>query len=207
MKYKVTEIFPTKILLVNVSDEITHEDKNLLVESVDDLYQKGCWDKDEEKPKYQTYTFLFNEKTPDIWTNSKPYLWAKLKKTFINSCYLYLETIDDFISEKKNCNIHSVRAWCYKSNSDNVAENYNPMHSHFPSFLSGIFYLKMPQDVNHVIGTEFENTNNFSIRNTIVLNDEFCWTIFPGHLKHRACQINSNEYRYVIAADCYVSRY
>lgn len=199
MKYKKIEIFPTSILLVHVGDEITQEDRELMVRSVDELYEKDLWDKDTSKPRFQTFAVLFKDSAPPVW--------HKLRQTFIEACNLYIKTVEDVVPNKDNLKIDHVRAWCYKSSRETIPDDRNPMHSHRPSFLSGVFYLKIP-DGEHTVGTEFGDPLGISFgktRDVIVTNSEFCWTIFPGHLPHRACQIDTIESRYVIAADCFVS--
>ena len=75
MKYKKIEIFPTSILLVHVGDEITDEDRNNMIKSVDELYDRDLWDKDSQKPRFQTFAILFKDSAPPVW--------QKLKKPFI----------------------------------------------------------------------------------------------------------------------------
>lgn len=200
MKFRTLQIFPTTVLLSHVGEEITLEDRALMVKSVDELYNKDSWDKDPLKPRYQTYAVLFKDSAPPIW--------QKLRQSFIDSCRLYINTVENFVNNPKQIDIHSVRAWCYKSNASTIPDKINPMHTHRPSFLSGVFYLKIPVGRNHTVGTEFGDPLGLPLghnRDVIVTNEESCWTIFPGWMPHRAKQIESEEWRYVIAADCYVA--
>jgi hypothetical protein len=199
MRYQSVEVFPTTILKVDVENAITAEDREMMVRSVDQLYDRGDWDKDPLKPQYQTHPILFSDQAPPIW--------HKLRQTFIDACYLYLKAVEDVHQFQANINILQVRAWCYKSDRETKQQRNNPMHTHRPSYLSGVYYLKLPNDSEDTVGTEFGDIKGITLgasRDVIVTNDLNCWSIFPGGMPHRAVQIDSDLPRYVIAADAFV---
>ena len=82
----------------------------------------------------------------------------------------------------------------------------NPMHNHTPSYLSGVFYLRIPGDLS-VGGTEFfDPRSNIGrgMRDIEIKPINLSWVIFPGWLDHSAGTVDSDEWRYTIAEDSYV---
>lgn len=201
MKYQKIEIFPTRMLKVDVRDELTLDDRNLMVKLVDILYDQDQWDKNPLSPRFQTHAILFQESAPEVW--------QKLKKSFLEACEIYIKSVENFFEKPEQIKLLYSRAWCYKSNIDTVNKGNLPWHVHRSSFLSGIYYLQAPEDEANKMSTEFSDPLGLSMghtRDVSLLNEIGCWTIFPGWLPHRAQQVETKEYRYTIAADCYAAQ-
>jgi|GEM_PF-3390091 len=198
-QYKCDAIFPTNVLQIDFSDVITKEDQELMTKSVDELIEGGCYEKTPYHPKYQTKFILFNDSAPKIW--------LKLKQTFIESCYFYIKNVDHFTNNTDSMRVIDTHAWCYKGWKSLNEEQNNPWHNHNPAFLAGVFYLKIPNNAN-CGGTELGDPRFpecQGTRNFMTSPMEFTWSIFPGWLPHRSVYIDSEEPRYVIAANAYCS--
>lgn len=75
-----------------------------------------------------------------------------------------------------------------------------------PGYLSGVFYLRVPGDMS-VGGTELYDPRGpaeRSPRSVEVLPMNLTWLIFPSWMDHRSARVDSDEERYVIAADSYI---
>lgn len=201
MKYRSYPVFPTTIFQVDVSNEIQKEDQLLMMKEIDKMIEDGKYCDSGAHPLYQTHTTLFNKDSPKIW--------SKLRETFINSCGLYLENVENFVPLQKETIIIDCNAWGYKSWKSLNKSQSNPWHTHSPSLISGVFYLKIPKsDNNDASGTELTDVRYpecASTRNCITLCDELSWAIFPGWLPHRSVRCDTEEPRYIVSANAYCS--
>lgn len=144
----------------------------------------------------------------DYWKNSPPYQtninifglpsedWINLKMSFIWSCFAYM---------KQERQIKSIKSWGYKTNIDTQENRDNYWHQHLRDdslVLSGVFYLHLPEDEEfaYLGGTELAHDKPEG-------KTEYCpgrlghWIIFPGKTWHRPGILESNEWRYIVAAD------
>lgn len=145
----------------------------------------------------------------DYWTNSPPYQtninifglpttdWVNLKMSFIWSCFAYM---------KQERQIKAVKSWGYKTNLQTEENRENYWHTHTrpnATVLSGVYYVDMPSNINfNIAGTEFAPNG---------VEDEMSyffapaklghWIIFPGKSWHRPGILQSDEWRYIVAAD------
>ncbi len=198
MKYQKFELFPTHVIKFDLSEVITQDDVTAMITDIDaiivhdNLMQVG-----ELTPKHQSKPILF---LPDA-----PAVWQKLKQTFLMCCDTYLKHVPNFVNNQDTMEFTGSRAWFYKGwKSLNVGQS-NPWHGHTPSFLSGIFYLRIPKAEGG--GTSFMDPRLNEAKQTInvvIEPTELTWVIFPGSMYHQSQQSNSEEPRYVIAADSYV---
>ena len=95
-------------------------------------------------------------------------------------------------------------AWFYKGYKSLNEQQDKPLHNHFPAFLSGIFYLKVPDAPGG--GTEFWGRDNSgALCHSVLRAPELSFTIFPGWLDHCVEYSDSEEPRHVIAANYYVN--
>jgi hypothetical protein len=190
MQVTAYEIFPTKVLQIDVSDIITEADRDALVFQIDELCKittdPGPVDLN-ANPSIQSKTFLFDEGCPEVF--------EKLKESFLVCCRHYLEETGNGSVEYA----HS-RAWFFKTWKS--LNQKNDFHNHFPAFLSGVFYLK-GTDHDNASGTVFENPNYTNLQDRITAFEPKIgsWIIFPGSIYHKNDEINSEVPRYVIAAD------
>lgn len=198
MNCQIHNLFPTHIVRTDTSGFITPEDKDMMMKSVDQLIDMGMYAKDDLIPKYQTHVMLFQDDAPPIW--------HKLKKTFYDACETYLQAIPDFCRNQDCVEFTASGAWAYKGWKSINANEGNPWHHHNPAFLSGIYYLKVPGN-EPAYGTEFHDPRLSEAHGTrfqSVPAEEFTWIIFPGWLSHKSIQADSEDPRYVIAANMYV---
>lgn len=204
IKYFKTDLFPTSMIKIDLSDHFTSQDQDEMIKDIDHLIDTGLYENNGCHPLYQTKIILFNDDRPKVW--------KKLKNSFYNACYLYLENVPEFCSKHILPTINPIdsHAWAYKSwHSLNQKQNNNPVHTHSPAFLSGVFYLNLPIS-DYKKGTEFFDPRSSTLATTasyVMEPSLFSWLIFPGWLPHRACLMNSEEPRYTIAANMYISIY
>jgi hypothetical protein len=143
------------------------------------------------------------------WTNSPPYQtninifglpsndWVNLKMSFLWSCFAYLQ---------KEVQIKSVKSWGYMTNLSTETNRDNYWHNHIrpdAQVLSGVFYLRMPENINlDMAGTEFapngvEDPASYHFAPARIGN----WIIWPGKEWHRPGILQSQQDRFIVAAD------
>jgi hypothetical protein len=198
MKIQNIELFPTHLLRVDVSDFISDEDRTQMMMVVDELIDAGQIQPCPPAPLYQTNPILFRDDSHEVF--------RKLRESFINACFLYVQNVNDFSPNQSAIEPAGVGAWAYKGWKELNSSQENPWHNHNPSYLSGVYYLKVPGDGTKG-GTEFHDprtVHSQGTRHQEVLPIENSWTIFPGWLYHKTSFIDSSDSRYVIAANLYV---
>ena len=198
-RLQVLQLYPTNIIQCDWSTYFSSSDVEVMIKDVDKIIdQKILMQYDERTPKHQSKPILFKE--------DRPAVWQKLKHTFLTSCKKYIDLIEDFTHNKDMLEFTGQRAWFYKGWSSLDKTQTNPWHNHTPSFLSGVFYLSIPNNSTD-LGTEFADPryNEFrNIRNQSSASFPLTWAIFPGWLNHKSVQSNLEIPRYVIAADSYI---
>jgi hypothetical protein len=141
------------------------------------------------------------------WKNSPPYQtdinifglgsphWNNLKMSFIWSAFAYM---------KQERQIKTIKSWGYKTNLTTQEDRNNYWHQHIRDdsiVLSGVYYIKLPTGANlDTSGTELAHTTPEG-DTTYVPAKEGHWLIFPGKTWHRPGVLESNEWRYIVAAD------
>lgn len=187
MEIKQYDVFPTKIIQVEVSDVITELDTSDMILTIDDLidnYPDSL--SDSSTIQTQSKTMMFDAEAPACF--------QKLKKTFLKACEIYLSSYD-----MEYLNTH-CRGWFFKSNTGtNTPVSW---HDHHPALLSGVFSIK-----SQGIGTSFKNPVGHSLdKAPIIIEPKDCaWVIFPSALVHSNDTITSSNSRYVIAADYFAA--
>jgi len=143
------------------------------------------------------------------WKNSPPYQtdinifgftsedWVNLKMSFIWSCFAYM---------KQERQIKTIKSWAYKTNLKTQEDRDNYWHQHLRpncTTLSGVFYLSIPSDTNlFTSGTELTHTTPEDVNNRFFAPAKLGhWIIFPGKAWHRPGILESEEWRYIVAAD------
>jgi hypothetical protein len=197
------ELFPTTLLRVDVQSFFSEEDIILMKSEIESIIEeKTNMQINDETPNWQSLPILFNEKKV-----KNIEVWNKLRYTFHQSVMTYLSNAEEFIKNQNSINIISSRAWFYRSSTKSLnhqASPNNPTHNHNPSFLSGVFYLDVPEDCNGG-GTIFCDTRQLPSLREFHLNPvNLSWVIFPGWMNHRTGEFDTEGVRYVIAADSYV---
>ena len=141
------------------------------------------------------------------WKNSPPYQtdinvfglqsehWNNLKMSFIWSAFAYM---------KQERQIKTIKSWGYKTNLDTQEDRATYWHQHLRPdsiVLSGVYYAKMPPDCNlDTSGTELAYTTPEGDTEYVPAKEGH-WLIFPGKTWHRPGILESNDWRYIIAAD------
>ena len=157
---------------------ITKDNHKKAIKRVDDLIRKGEWCKD--VPSYQTKENLYDYNEFNIFA-----------ETFIESCKRY---------NQESIDIKEFRMWCYMDHRNNPykKKESDMWHNHMTegtsgmNGLSGIYYLRNPQNVSTLF-REIESPKPLS----------FIWNIFPSYLVHRAGEVKSWRKRYTLSADIF----
>jgi hypothetical protein len=142
-------------------------------------------------PRYQTKENLFSRAEP---------LWLKYRMSFLLSVFLYLG---------REVRVSNMMAWSYMTNLSSHENREKLWHNHWhltnpdAKIMSGIWYLHIPSDVkdSDYCGTEMapegpENEGKFFVRPSAGQ-----WLIYPGDQWHRPGISQSDQYRFIIAAD------
>jgi hypothetical protein len=139
------------------------------------------------KLKYKTSSNLFDR---------SEHIWLKYRMTFFTSVCLYLGK-DVSINS-----INSMTAWSFMTNKYSQPDRDKLWHHHniHGTGLVGILYLNLPE-IQKEASTEISldypnNTNTFYIG-----TNKHTWNILPNSIWHRSGINNSEEYRFILAAD------
>ena len=164
---------------------IDNDDRDKMISDIDQVIADGkYWT---NSPPYQTNINIFGLTTP---------YWNNLKMSFIWSAFAYMQ---------RERQIKSVKSWGYKTNSDTQEDRDTYWHQHIRDdsvVLSGVYYLHIPLDSNlSTSGTEFAPNGVEAGGYYYAPANLGSWIIFPGKTWHRPGILNSNEYRYIVAAD------
>jgi N6-adenosine-specific RNA methylase IME4 len=155
-----------------------------MVTNIDTVIASGDYWKN--SPPYQTNINIFGLPTED---------WINLKMSFIWSCFAYMR------QEKQ---IKSVKSWGYKTNVDTQEDRNNYWHQHLRDgsiVLSGVYYVKLPEGCNlETSGTELAHTTPEGTTEYVPAREGH-WLIFPGKTWHRPGILETNNWRYIVAAD------
>ena len=174
------------------SSLIKHDDAEQLKTVAKEIIDSGNYFKN--SPKYQTMENLFARPEP---------IFLKMRQSFIYSCFMFLG---------KEARIKNIMSWVFMTNQQGQAEEdkSNLWHNHHVSdndgttdTVSGIFYVHIPKDVTNysTAGTEFALSYPNFDDTTFVTPKELTWIIYPSKLWHRPGISDSDDYRFVFAAD------
>ena len=171
----------------NYSSTISAEDNQTVIKIIEELVDKGSYFTN--SPRYQTNVNLFKLDES---------IWLKYRLSFLFSVFMYLG---------KEVKVSEMMAWSYMTNLDTEENRDSYWHHHnnnpYKKKMSGVFYLHIPDDVKEqeYAGTEFAPDGVEGQNKYFVKPQQFTWIVFPGDLWHRPGIIQSNKYRFVIAAD------
>jgi hypothetical protein len=145
----------------------------------------------QNSPKYQTKENLFARPEP---------VFLQMRQSFIYSCFMFLG---------REVRIKNIMSWVFMTSAADAEDRDNMWHNHHVSdndgttdTVSGIWYVHIPQTSNpDLSGTEFAmDYPNF--KDTFFLKpNNLTWNVYPSKLWHRPGITDSNEYRFVFAAD------
>jgi len=142
-------------------------------------------------PKYQTKENIFNR------TES---VWLKYRMSFLFSVFMYLG---------REVKVFNMQAWSFMTNLEGAEDRNNLWHHHWhpkdsnSRMMSGIWYLEIPDDVVNydLCGTEIAPNGPTHQDTFYVKPKEGSWLIYPSNYWHRPGIVQSNQYRFILAAD------
>ena len=139
-------------------------------------------------PKYQTNWNVFSTPSQD---------YVNLKMSFIWSCFDYLQ---------KEVKIKNIQSWSFMTklpgeDRDKLWHHHN--HNSATETVSGVYYMHLPEDVK-----DFEQAGTELAPNGVDGDGKYFaewrtgyWMIYPGKIWHRPGVLQSNEDRFIVAAD------
>ena len=173
----------------NFSSVITEQDNATAVDIVKQIVTDGNYFTN--SPKYQTKENIFAR--PEA-------VWLKYRMSFLFSVFMYLG---------QEVKVSNMMAWSFMTNLQGAEDREKLWHHHWhPSqpnakLLSGIFYLHIPEDVKDrdYAGTEMAPNGIEQDGKYFVSPTEYHWLIYPSNQWHRPGIVQSNKYRFILAAD------
>jgi len=179
----------TLVRKFNFSSLITKQDDSEACNVIRQIVADGNYFTN--SPKFQTKENLFAR--PES-------VWLKYRMSFIFSVFMYLG---------REVKVSEMMAWSYMTNLEGAENRDKLWHEHWhpknpnSKMMSGIFYLHIPDDVKDrdYAGTEIaphgpEGDGKFYVRPT-----DGTWLIYPSNTYHRPGIVQSNQYRFILAAD------
>jgi hypothetical protein len=171
------------------SSIIKKEDNQQACEIVKDIISSGNYFTN--SPKYQTKENIFSRKEP---------IWLKYRMSFLFSVFMYLG---------REVKVSNMMAWSFMTNLEGSENRDNLWHNHWhpqnpnSKMMSGVFYLHIPDDVKDrdYCGTEMAPNGVANDGKLFVRPTDFNWLIYPSDQIHRPGIVQSNQYRFILAAD------
>ena len=172
------------------SSLIKSDDMDQLKSISRDIIDSGKYFKN--SPKFQTMENLFARPEP---------VFLKMRQSFIYSCFMFLG---------REVRIKNIMSWVFMTSSAWPEDRNSLWHNHHVSdndgttdTISGIFYVHIPKDVTNyqTAGTEFALKYPNVEDTTFVTPKDLTWIVYPSKLWHRPGISDSNDYRFVFAAD------
>lgn len=173
----------------NFSSIITHKDNLDACEIVKRIIADGNYFTN--SPKFQTKENLFARSEE---------IWLKYRMSFLFSVFMYIG---------KEVKVSNMMAWSYMTNLETHEDRDNLWHNHWhpqtpdAKIMSGIWYLHIPEDVKDrdYCGTEIAPTGPEKSDKFFIKPTSGNWLIYPGDQWHRPGIPQSNNFRFILAAD------
>ena len=176
--------------LYDFSSLITKEDNKQIATISKSIIDSGQYFTN--SPKFQTKENLF----------ARPeQVWLKMRQSFIYSCFMFLG---------REVQIKNMMSWVFMTSAKDAEDRNNLWHNHHISdnngttdTVSGIWYVYIPKDVSNpdLTGTEFTLGVPDQDASFFLKPKDLTWAVYPSKLYHRPGITDSNEYRFVFAAD------
>jgi hypothetical protein len=165
---------------------INQPQRQLMVTDIKQVISQGQFWKN--SPRFQTDINIFSL-PGEHWTN--------LKMSFIWSVFAYL---------KRDVPIKAVKSWGYMTSLNYTVEDRDTYwHTHTrpdATVISGVYYLQMPQGIDlQTAGTEFAPQGPQNPDRVFADAKPGHWIIWPGSAWHRPGILQSQEDRFIVAAD------
>jgi hypothetical protein len=173
----------------NFSSTITASDNQEAIRIIKNIVADGNYFTN--SPKYQTQENIFAR--PEA-------IWLKYRMSFLFSVFMYLG---------REVKVNNMMAWSFMTNLEGAEDRENLWHHHWhpthadAKMLSGILYLHIPDDVKDYdyCGTEMAPNGPEGEGKLFVKPAEYTWLIYPSNQWHRPGIVQSNQYRFILAAD------
>ena len=171
------------------SSVITAQDNQTACGIIKDIIASGNYFTN--SPKFQTKENIFARKEE---------VWLKYRMSFLMSVFMYLG---------REAKVSELMAWSFMTNLNTVEDRDKYWHNHWhpknpnSKMISGVFYLHIPNDVKDrdYAGTEMAPNGIDSDDKFFVRPSDYTWLIYPSDKWHRPGIVQSNDYRFVLAAD------
>ena len=143
----------------------------------------------ENSPKFQTNFNVFASQG-EHWTN--------LKMSFLWSCFAFLG---------REVQIKNVQSWSFQTSLKHAEDRNKLWHHHNHNddtkTVSGVYYCQLPEDVKDLekAGTELAPVSPEGEGNFFVPWKTGHWMIYPGSVWHRPGVVQSQQDRFILAAD------
>jgi len=142
----------------------------------------------------------------NFWTNSPKFQtnwnvfqnFTDLKMSFLWSCFRYLG---------REVQIKNVQSWSFRTSLKHAEDRDKLWHHHNHNLetktVSGVYYMHLPDDVKDLekAGTELAPVSPEGEGNFFVPWKTGHWMIYPGAVWHRPGIVQSQQDRFIIAAD------
>jgi hypothetical protein len=114
-----------------------------------------------------------------------------------------------FMYVGREVKVNNMMAWSFMTNLEGAEDREKLWHNHWhptrpdAKMLSGIWYLDIPKDVKDIdyCGTEMAPNGVASEGKFFVKPTFGHWLIYPSDQWHRPGIVQSNNYRFILAAD------
>lgn len=171
------------------SSVISNDDNTQACDIIRNIIENGGYFTN--SPKYQTKENLFGRPEP---------IWLKYRMSFLFSLFMYLG---------REVKVSNMMAWSFMTNLESAEDREKLWHNHWhpqnpnAKMMSGVWYLHIPDDVKDpdYAGTEMAPFGISHDEKYFVRPSEFNWLIYPSDKWHRPGIVQSNKYRFVLAAD------
>ena len=171
------------------SSVITSDDNKEAIGIIKDIIADGNYFTN--SPKFQTKENIFARQEA---------VWLKYRMSFLFSVFMYLG---------REVKVSNMMAWSFMTNLQGAEDREKLWHHHWhpqnpnSKMLSGIFYLHIPEDVKDrdYCGTEMAPNGPDHDGKLYVTPTDYNWLVYPSDQWHRPGIVQSNDYRFVLAAD------
>jgi hypothetical protein len=173
----------------NFSSVITAEDDAVACNIIKGIVADGNYFTN--SPKFQTKENIFSRPEP---------IWLKYRMSFMFSLFMYLG---------REVKVSEMMAWSFMTNLQSAEDREKLWHNHWhpknpnSKMFSGVYYLHIPSDVKDrdYCGTEIAPNGAEQHGKYFVTPTVGHWIIYPSETWHRPGIVQSNQYRFILAAD------
>ena len=173
----------------NFRSVITEQDDAMACNIIKNIVADGNYFTN--SPKFQTKENIFARPEP---------VWLKYRMSFMFSVFMYLG---------REVKVSDMMAWSFMTNLQGAEDREKLWHNHWhpknpnSKMLSGIYYLHIPDDVKDrdYCGTEIAPKGAEQDGKYFITPTPGHWIIYPSDTWHRPGIVQSEHYRFVLAAD------